>query len=110
MQSQTFVQPVAIGATVDLLENRTLADIDRRFSLATVSIAATQDTGDATITASVGTDSPIQSSAPNTNATSVNMRDDALGQFRVQGGDRIRLFCTNAGAGVTTVRVMITIG
>lgn len=110
MQSQTFVQSVAAGATVDLLENRTLADVDRRFKVATVSVAATQDTGDATLTASVGTDSPIQSSAPNTNANTVNMRDDALGQFRVEGGDRIRLFCTNSGAGATIVRVMITIG
>ena len=110
-QSQRFNESIAAGASADLLDGKALQDVDRRFTNgATLTVYASQDTGDGNLTVSVGTDTPVQTTAPNVRTDSVtNMNEDMIGQFRVAPGDRIRMNANNTGAGATEFRIFLTL-
>lgn len=110
-QSQRFNQSVAIGGSADLLDGRALQDVDRRFTRgATVTLYTSQDTGDGTVSVSVGTDTPIQTTTPNVRTAAVtNQQEDLIGSFFVSPGDRIRMSANNPGAGATEFRVLMLV-
>lgn len=111
MQSQRFNQTVGIGATADLLDGRALQDVDKRMVRgANLTVYMSQDTGDGTVSVSVGTDTPIQLTTPNVRtAATTNQQEDFIGSFFVGPGDRIRMTANNPGAGATEFRVLLMV-
>ena len=109
-QSQRFNQTVNAGVTTDLLQNRALQDVDSRFTNgAYMTVYASQDQTDGQLNVSIGTDTPIQPTTPNTRADSVvNQNEDMIGQFFIKPGDRIRMNATG-GAATTAFRVTVSV-
>lgn len=98
--SQKFNVTVAAGVTQDVLVGRAIQDAPP--FPATRRIFATMSAADGLVSASVGTDTPLQDSSPNVRATAeINVNMDEIGSFMLKPGDRIRMPAFGGAAGVT---------